>query len=240
MSLTKVYAKKLHNEFGYFGILEPGEVKLGDIIDPRTFKKIGNQNIRQEPFNIEFEEEVVIDDKSRSREFDREVSSRNDVSVGAIAELALGFKGENSVYFSANGCVKKVIKNLLSFAEKIAELYKTNKKVAEYFIVTEIICADKTAIIMSLTKNATVKFNVKALPIAKRLADMSLDSELVQSDNAYMLTTEKKSQSVMFDAKRIKRRYLFGPVEFRGDETDEDDTSSDVWEDLCEFDEDND
>ena len=206
--------------FSRFGIWTPGTLQLGDIVDADTFERVGN--ISDKPFNIKFESEDIGDyNPSLTREWSTagtKVIAGGANSAVAQTEISMQFGSRNGIYFATKGSRIIGIKDLDSLGKTIIKLYEKGKWEKNYYVVTELECADKVIVIVTNDKNAEVKFHVDAdLPIQTNLVEANFKIGAC-SCVSHKITSDKPNTSVLFAGKKIHKKGLgFGATSFRGE-----------------------
>ena len=219
MNQKVLYITRLEKQFARFGIWPPGTLQLGDVVDSKTFERIGN--INDKTFNIQFEPEVRLEDHSQTREWSTE--GTKTIAGGANSEIAkseiaMRFGNKNGIYFSTQGCVITAIKNQDLLGKALIKLYEKGKWSMDYYVVTELECADKVIIIVTNDKDAEVVFHVDAnMPAKAKLVEANFKIGSC-SCVSHSIASDKPNTSVLFLGKKIRRSaFGLGATSFRGE-----------------------
>lgn len=224
MRTSRKYTRELFREFRYFAAWLPGTpFELGDIgiMKGKQFTKIGN--LKDEKFNIRFE---IENDSTPS---DINHSSKGAVIVTAklsgtasptnstLTELEAGFNvsfsKENAILFKAKNTFNHTIKDQIKLGDEILTLYKNRKWDKDYVVITEIVEAESSTILISSEKNSSIDIKASADIGSKALdiADTSLELGLKFSRGVSTELICKGDLTPLFKVSKVKNRLFSSP-----------------------------
>ena len=213
--LNIYYSKEFYKLYSKHAIMDPDTVKLGDIIDHRTFEVIGSLN----DFGIDFTEK----EKGKPNDDAEPIYKSKDITVGDlsvglkdIAKVSLKFNSDHSLYLATNGSkIVSIAEDNLgknNLGKQIIDLYNEGKWKKDWIVVTEVEYAKKALIILSNGKKAEIELNVQSpspISISEMInADLSFGHE--SSIGFKYIMPEEDYRSVLFKAKGIDGSLLNG------------------------------
>lgn len=223
MRTSKKYTRELYRQFRYYASWLPGTpLSLGDIgiLQGKEFVKKTNLN----NLNLDFE---ILEDSTPSQ-----IShySKGGVSISAKiagtapvlgsilseaeAGISVSFNSENSVLFKANGTYNHTIKDQAKLAESILSLYAKGKWDKDYLVITELVEADSSTIIISNSKDAKIELTANAnvnlgqLDIAN--ADIGLSPKI--SKDLYTEIVANKGLTPLFKLSKVQTKIFQEPI----------------------------
>jgi len=165
------YSEEIKSKFGYWATWLPSvPLSLGDIgiVNNGVFTRIASI----EDFNLTFEI------KENQTEDDLEYSSKGQVSIStklsgtvspqgsslldADAGFIVEFGNENSIYFKINESRVSLISNSQKLGHQIIDLYKSGKWNKHWAVITEIVKAESSTILISNSMNAKIELKANA------------------------------------------------------------------------------
>lgn len=162
--MAQRYCSELHREFqNLHAVWEPGNpLKLGDfgVMDGSVFRKKGN--IEQKGVS------VAIEPDDDSKYFSYKTAASTEVKFYANGEAPVGgtvngrakieilFSNENSIFFNATDCRHDGVKDLEKIGDSLMDLLENDKWDMEYMVVTGILRARATTIVISATSGSSI------------------------------------------------------------------------------------
>lgn len=218
--MAEFYAKSLHEQFGnYYATWMPGTpLELGDYgeIKDKIFTKTGSIF---SDFGIKIEKNIDMTPQTyeytSSNSVDIKFLGDAGANVGAVGKaqvnVQISFSGVNAIYFNANTCKCNSISNIKNIKEKISKLKNWDE---DYRVITEIIEAGATTVLISNGKNAEITFGVEGRDISLQNftnAGMKLS---VKSQRAIGLKViAENGLNPLFRVRKIKKHHG-GKIDF--------------------------
>lgn len=222
-AVVRQYTNEMKKHFGYYAIWNPGvPLSIGDVgtFKNKEFTRLSNLK----DLGIEFD---IRPDKTKTN---MEYNSRGSVSMktklagsaplpgSSISELDAGifveFSKENSTLFKAKNTTSPSIKDIIKLSEQISRRYLEGTWDKRWVIITELIEAETSTIIISSKRNG--KIDLKANAKLKATAFDIADAEFQFSpEAAYGLETKfitEKGLTPLFKAMAIKTRITLPPI----------------------------
>lgn len=213
--LNIYYSKEFYKLYGKHAMMDPDTIKLGDIINHKTFEVVGTLN----NVGIDFTEMVKSDIPDAEPIYKSKNISVEDLSVGQenMAKVNLKFNSDHSLYLSTKG--SKIVgiaedhigKNGLG--EQISKLKKKNKWNKDWIVVTEVEYTKKALIIISNGKKAQIELKAQSpspISIGEMInANLTFGAESLIGFKYIM--PEGEYRSILFKAKAINQSILIGP-----------------------------
>ncbi len=215
--LNIYYSKEFCKEYGKYAIMDPDTVKLGDIINFKTFEVVGSlKNL-----GIEFTEKVKNDIPDAEPIYKSKGIKMGNLSAGQadIAKFGLSFSSDNSIFLSTKGsktvCIAEDNLDKNNIGKQIISQYKKGRWEMDWIVVTEVEYAKKAIIIISNGKNAEIELKAQSpspIGIGEMInAELSFGSE--SSIGFRYIMPEGEYRSVLFKAKYLDKS-LFGNPKF--------------------------
>lgn len=221
MKTSKKYTRELYRQFKYLAAWLPGTpFALGDIgiLKGREFTKIGN--LKDEKFKIDFdiEKDTTPADINHSSKGAVTISIKAAGSASpsgstltqADAGVTVEFSKENAILFKAKGTLNNTIKNQIKLGDQILELYKEGKWDKDYVVITELVEAKSSTIMISSEKTGKIelKANGQAGNNAIDIADASLGFSTTFSKGLSTEIIAESGLTPLFKASKVKSRFL--------------------------------
>lgn len=246
--LNIYYSKEFYNEYGKYAIMDPGTVKLGDIIDYKHFEVVGSLS----DLGIEFTEKVKNDNPVAEPIYKSKDIRMGDLSAEAkdIVRFGVRFSSDHSLFLSTKGSkIVSIAEDNLgkkNLGKQIISKFEQGKWEKDWIVVTELEFAQKAIIILSNGKNAEIELKTdggQPLAVGEVIkANLSFGSE--SSIGFRYIMPEGDYRSVLFKAKAIDKSFFgkpkFTPRKFMppvdadmfGGEMSEEYLKEFVWEDY--------
>jgi hypothetical protein len=207
--MAQRYCSELHREFqNLHAVWEPGNpLKLGDfgVMDGSVFRKKGN--IEQKGVS------VVIEPDDDSKYFSYKTAASTEVKFYANGEAPVGgtvngrakieilFSNENSIFFNATDCRHDGVKDLEKIGDSLMDLLENDKWDMDYMVVTGILRARATTIVISATSGSSILLEAGANVPTIDLRDANIGLS-IKHDN-------KLSFTAITDAKLVSNGLAF-------------------------------
>lgn len=215
--IAKIYTKAIRrNMKPLFANWEPGRpLELGDfgIIADNTFVYIGN--IKDEGMTFDVRKDETKDRKSFSSEGSTEIqlyakgSTTVHGAVNAKAALEIAFTSEDAVFFNAAECTYDMIRNKAALGREIMKRKKDGSWKRKWVIVTDIVKAGSTTILVSGGKSSSVSLEAKGDVEKIDLADASLGLSVKRVRNVGYEVIAEEGMTPLLGLSGIRRRFPF-------------------------------
>jgi len=204
--IANIYSDAIKSHFKVlYANWEPGTpIELGDYgnMDGNLFIPMGKLKNDFPAFK-----KVLLQTTSDIKKDNKEFKSESGVQVnllpkgalsvqGAVlakATLDIKFAGKHIVYFNAIGCTNTRITNKAKLGEKLIELYNKKKWNKNYYVVTDLVEADKAIIAISNSSDSGISFEAES-PLLKKinLSDASIKLDLkMEKDIGYKVPADE-------------------------------------------------
>ncbi|MCD7972841.1 MAG: hypothetical protein LUG18_09280 [Candidatus Azobacteroides sp.] len=218
---VRQYTKEMYRKFGYFATWMPGiPIELGDVgtIENNIFTKF--TDLQSEALKIEFksktkENKDFIEYKSEGQvnlsvKFAGTLPRPGSKLTEADAGIMFDFKKANSVYFRAKDVSFLQIDDLLDLQQKLLQpdIRKIWKK--NWVIVTQVVCAEALAVMLSNKKDATVELKANANISAIKPDILDAGFEFTTRNDSGMETSylSENRTSPLFKVHMLKKEEL--------------------------------
>lgn len=199
-----------------FANWEPNNpIKLGDYgyLNDNIFVPFGN--IKDLGINYSIREE---ENKSRKSFHTKggvsfKLNSKSELTTNA-ASLELEFTKQNAVFFNASGCYFEIISNKAEIGNEILLLLKQGKWKKDYVVVTDILNASNSLIVISSSDNAKIHFDANTDVSVIDLADAELDLSLKFQQNIGYCIENKRGLKPLMGLSKIQAKFLWMNNEF--------------------------
>lgn len=171
-SVFESYANVVKNEWGYYPVFPPGyPLSLGDFgsVDDGIFTRKGNVKdfgITAKKLKGETSDNKI--DFSKGVDFNVSLAPSVTVLDMFEASLKIAFGDSSKVFFSFNNCRTTLTDNYQELKNKIIELYNKDIWKKDYYVITELIEADRSTVILADSSEAEIDFGV-AVPIGANI-----------------------------------------------------------------------
>jgi hypothetical protein len=215
------YTEELRNKFGYLATWIPNtQLRLGDIgiLKRDRFEYYSNLNELGIPFSIRNSNEAS--DFEYSSKGSVEINFKaagNAPALGQVlttddAGISVIFNRENAIMFIGHNCRTDYIENLEKLGSAILDRYKGGKWNKDYVIITELVNAGTTTIIISNSTNARADFRVdrNSKEMSLSIADISGNVSITNSSGIDTKIIAAGQLTPLFRASGLRRRFLKG------------------------------
>lgn len=228
--MSSTYTKEIRDHLKYCATWFPNlEVRLGDVVilADHTYRRVASAD----EFGIQF-----LTRKSKGKGLLEHVSTgqvkinffgsaSGPKAVAAEVDLRAGlevkFTTANAILFQAGSCTALEIENLKSVGDRVLDLYKKGKWREDYVLVTEVVRAERTTVLISSAADATAVFTAKADAELgpTSFIDVNTGLELVKYENIGTRTVFEANLTPLFRGfavrKPILRMARFSPTRSR-------------------------
>lgn len=218
--LNIYYSKEFYKLYGKHAMMDPDTIKLGNVINHKTFEVVGSLN----DLGIDFTEKVKNDIPDAEPIYKSKDIVMGDLSVGleGFAKIGLKFNSDHSLFLSTKGSkIVGIVEDHIgenSLGEQIIKLYDKDKNKSkwdkDWIVVTEVEYTKKALIIISNGKNAQIELKAQS-PIPISIGEMinaDLSFGLESSIGYKYIMPEGEYRSILFKVKAINQSFLNGPV----------------------------
>jgi hypothetical protein len=223
------YINELRARFGYTPTWLPNTpVRLGDV---GVLSSNGYERLRSlADFGISFHSRDSISSGSLEYISASEVSvmvkqeGQLPVGTSSLAQADGGitviFGGTGAVLFQAAGCSISSIEDQHLLSDRLLALHAEGRWNIDYVVVTELVQAERTSVLISSANFAAAEFKVNGSFLSASLVSANTDLKLIRSHNIGTQIVMEGGLTPLFKAKGIRRRFLRPPnVVSRGDST---------------------
>lgn len=191
-SAQEQYTNEMKKRFGYYATWNPGlPLSLGDfgVLEGNIFRKISNLT----EINLNFEIEEDPNESDLEHNSHGNISIKTKVAGSASipnsslsindAGLIIEFGKENSTLFKATHTVSPTIKDVLKIGATIIKLFKAGKWDKNWVVITELVVAKTSTIIISNSSNGLIelKANANVDAVSFDLADAAFNFSVSSS-----------------------------------------------------------
>ena len=197
--ICNIYTKNIHENFKtYYANWEPGEPKkLGDygLLLRNQFYYIGN--ISQLGIKFKIKEDKSATHKTYSSRNTKIVygdagrSNKPGIPLRRKANVQINFGSENGIYFNASKCINNMIQNKVALGEIIIKKFEKNEWNENWVIITDIVKADATTLIISNSKDSAITLEARSKVPHINLADARIKLNVkTEKDVAYRVVSQ--------------------------------------------------
>lgn len=220
--VDRIYKQHFRKNFANYEANFPASnpIELGDygVVKNGYFERYGN--IRdKELFGIDFK--TIPDDYSSYETFKSEGSvgitsnAKGDIGISGVplikARIDFTFSADKSLFFSSAGVKYIHMDNLVNIGNSLIELYKQNKWKKKYVLVTSIIEAQTTLILISGSSQCNVTVEAKS-DVIKEIDLMDVNTEIgVKSFSNVSYHIIAPHCNVGFSLSRVYNPLFVGP-----------------------------
>ncbi|MDP2722655.1 MAG: hypothetical protein Q8O72_07855 [Bacteroidales bacterium] len=233
--IANVYSNAVKNHFRVlYANWEPGTpIELGDY-----GKMDGNVFIPMGKLKNDFPEfkKTLLKTTSDTRKDTKEFKSESGVEVNLLpkgslsvdgvplakATLDIKFSGKNTVYFNAIGCTNTRITNKAKLGEALMEKFSGGHWEKKYYVVTDLVEADKAIIAISKSGRSGISFEAES-PLLQKidLSDASIKLDLkMEKDIGYKVPAEEGLTLLLglckIESRFFSRKIIFEPKTRKG------------------------
>lgn len=124
------------------------------------------------------------------------------------AGIAFDFVGEKSFVFYAQGCTVEAIDNLTDVERQIIEKYKLGEWDKPWHVVTHVVRADRTTILISERSGSRIEFSADGTLAAWTDLSAQTNIEIAREQGTFTKVVGQRSMTPLFRAARLKASIL--------------------------------
>lgn len=216
MTMARFYTKSLHHHFkNYYATWLPGiPLELGDYgeLDDKVFTKIGNIT---GDFGIQIQSNY--DPTSDVYEYTSsglvkvKLLGGGGANVGTVgkaeAKVKVSFSSENAVFFYLDKCKCNSVQNIKAVREGLLNSKDWNIK---HYVITEIIEAGATTILISGGNSAEIIFGVKGKDVSvANFVNAGMRLSVKSQDNIGLKVIAGKGLKPLFRLRKLHEPHFF-------------------------------
>src|SRR5262249_26921849 len=129
-------------------------------------------------------------------------------AANAKATLEIGFSSEDAVFFNAAGCVFHSVAKKMALGKELMKRYAAGEWKREWVIITDIIKAGATTIVVSGGSNASIVLEATGDVNQIDLANADLGLAVKSSTNVGYQTVSAKGLVPLFGLCKIQRKFI--------------------------------
>ena len=220
-SISQIYVNTIaQNLKPYHANWEPSSpVKLGDYgyLKDHIFVQVGNLA----DLSINFTIRVNQDDSQKTFTSNNDLEIKFNPRIQSIEQLAdasveINFSKKGTVYFNILGCTTEFIENKNEVGRKIATLFFGEKWNIDFVVITELIRADKSLIVVSARDNSSIKFELSETNASViDLSDVGLDLKIAYQKSIGFIVNCKRNLIPLFAFSKLQSKFPWNPKDFK-------------------------
>lgn len=221
-AIRKQYVRDLYQHFNYYPTWFPGvPLKLGDIgvINKNEFTKISSLENEGIPFKInpdtskmdlDFVSEGGV---SITTKLSGSAKLPNSNLMEVDAGFSIDFKGKNATLFKLKGTLSPQISDKIALGEEVVKRYKKGDWNKDWVIVTELVQAESSTIIVSNSKDSKIELKANAdLGTDKvEITDASAQFSIAFDRDVSLKFITEENLTPLFKAMGVKGMRRFNP-----------------------------
>lgn len=224
MKTSNLYAKTIKQQLGYLATWLPGTpLALGDIgiLKKNKFNRIGRLEDLEVDFTIRTDE--TKEDIEHSTEGGHSITTKlagalsppGSSLLQADAGIIIEFLKEKAIIFKATGATSPSIENQIELANNIIELFQQGKWNKDWVVITELVHAESTSVIIANSSQAKIELKVNAegaLPLVLNIGNADLKLAPVISKDLLTEIIATEALTPLFKASKLKSKLFAPPV----------------------------
>ncbi len=225
MSISKHYVQEVRDNTNYLATWLPTvTVAVGDVGTIRDYEYQPLTNLKALGIDFESAPAHVVADvnyySAGSVSISTKLAGDAPLAGSALAQAKAGmsirFSRDNGVVLLAARCQSRQIKQMLEVSNEILKRHTTGEWKPDWVLVTEVVSADSTTILISRGSSAAIDLAATGSVSAPtlNLADVDAKFEIVQQSNIGTNILATRGLTPLFRAAAI-RKHLFRPDQFR-------------------------
>jgi hypothetical protein len=217
------YTKEMAEKFGYMATWTPGvQLELGDVgtVKDRLFTRITSLKNLGISFTVREDKTEEIQKHSSSGNVSilfkaaGKAPALGSVLTQAEAGFTIDFKKSKATVYEATGCVAPMIDDQIAVGKKIIELYQKGNWNENWAVVTELVQAKSSTVLISNSSSAKIELSAKGtITGSPSLADVSAELQLAFSKDMMTSLISQNGLTPLFRARAIKSNGPIGPLE---------------------------
>ena len=219
MGLSSEYIKEIKRETTYSPTWLPNrKISLGDVgciknyqyVHLTTLSEIG-VDFKEKNSNVQAEFQYC---SANAVSINISANGKTPTSIGNQVEagISIKFSRENAILFRLSKCKSSIISDHFTLGEQIENLYSENKWKREMVVITEVVTAASSTILISKGKNSEVELQATG-KISSSFIDLAtIDGhfKILNEKNIAVNIVASKGLTPLFKASGIKRGILRG------------------------------
>lgn len=223
MKTVKKYTNELYKQFHYFATWLPGvPLELGAIGIFKNNEFTAVSSLKNEGIEFDIEDDITKSDLEHATNgavtITTKLSGTLPAAGSVLADVDAGFTVEfsqqNAILFKANGTVIPRINDQIKLGKEIISRYQQDKWEKDWVVITELVKADSSTIIISSSNKGKVELKANANIKAAKLdiADAGLELGCPYSKDLSTKIITEKGLTPLFKISKIKFRPFMPPV----------------------------
>ncbi|MEU5156156.1 hypothetical protein [Glycomyces sp. NPDC021274] len=158
-SISRAYMQQIYQQFQMFATWPTQSVvNLGDVgvMKDRLFRKVSHLD----DFNVRFKVEPVGPEADQNYTTSSQISV--STSIGQPPVVGITFGTEGSTYLQARNCRRESLGNLLELERSLLELYRRSEWNPEHVIITSVLRASPTIILIAGSGGGSIELSLPA------------------------------------------------------------------------------
>jgi hypothetical protein len=216
LGLSEEYINELKKETTYSPIWFPNRsISIGDVGRIRNYNYEHLTTLKEMGIESEGKEGKVQADfqycSSGAVTIKADLDAKKkDIITEAETGLSIFFSRKNAIFFRISGCKSCILNNAMEVGNKVVDLYQRGKWEKNMVVVSEVISATSSTIIVSRGNNSEIKLlangNINAAKID--LADLSLKLRVLSEKNIAAQIVAQQGLTPLFKASGLKKNIL--------------------------------
>jgi hypothetical protein len=223
VSISKQYAREMHEKFGYLATWLPNtQVTLGDIgvIRNQVFEPVSSLHKLGIAFAVDRDRQPADLDYTSSDAVSIQTkvagAAPDTALAGAQADgsISISFSRADAVVFQAAACLTSRIADVKSLGDEILSRYYRNDWDPQHVVVTDLVTAKAATILISDSHDAHIDLALKAQTVSvAKLADANASLSVTRASGIGTRVVAAEGLTPLFKVAGVKRR-LFRDDEF--------------------------
>ena len=222
-SAQKQYTDEMKKKFGYYATWHPGvPIKLGDVgtFTGNVFTRLSNLEDLGIPVEIrEDTTKTSLEHNSQgsvsvTTKLSGTIAPQGSVLTDLEAGIIIEFSKENSTLFKANNTTSPSIRDTIKLGNLVIKMYTEGKWNKNWVVVTELVEAESTTVIISNTNNGKIELKANANVGAPSLdiADAAFDFAPQFTRGLETTIISNEGLTPLFKVMGMKARIFLPPV----------------------------
>lgn len=215
--IEALYTRAIQKNFRpLFANWEPGrDLKLGDygVLSGKSLIYVGNVA----DLGVTFTQRVdpTKDQKSFTSEGSVDITThaKGEVNAAGVklaqASVDIAFSAKHAVYFNAAECSYCMIENKAKLGDQIVELFKAGKWQRKWVIVTDLVRAGATTVVISGSSSASISLGAQGDVPHINLANADLELSPKHESNIGYKVISESGMVPLIGLGKIQRKFIF-------------------------------
>jgi hypothetical protein len=218
-AINTQYTREVRNRFGYSATWAPTlEIRLGDVgrLQDYEFEPVTSLADLGLPFGERAGSATASLDYTSAQGVSFAIKAAGELPplgsglAAADVRIVISFNAEHAIVLQAAGCVTASIDDQRDVGERILARYESGEWDEDYVVVTEVMRADRTTVLISSSNDGSVAFRTKASvelgPLS--LASADVDLHITRSSNIGTQIVAAGALTPLFRAYGVRKRWL--------------------------------